>query len=175
MSLPTTLWGNLYDVYTTIPGPTSSNPSASDGPVLGNSAILADGSQVQFMQFVTSTSTAANAALETSGNGNLYKVTATTGTNTLCIAVNDLSGGSATNNNTATSGGIVTVNYCAWVKRKGLAFPLVAASVGAAAIVAPSGTAGVLYAATAGTDLQGNIVNTVVVGGSQAVSPCFMA
>jgi hypothetical protein len=170
MSFPTCNWGNLFDVYTTIPGPTASSPNSSDGPVLGNSTILADGSVVQFVQFVTATSTAANAALIWNGAPTLYKMTASSATNQLLVGVNDLSGGSATNNNTATSGGIVTVNYCAFVKRKGMAFPLVKASAAADAILVTTATAGTL---DAGTD-AGNCVNLVVVGGSAAVSPAFM-
>lgn len=174
MSFPTTLWGNLYDIYTTVPGPTASSPGSSDGPVLGNAASLADGSVVQFMKFVTATSTAANAALIISGNANLYQVTASTAANQQVIAVNDVSGGSASNNNTVSSGGIVTVNYCAWVKRKGIAFPLAKANAGATVMLVSGTTAGILAAAIAGTDIQGNIVNSVVVGGSDAVTYAFM-
>ncbi len=175
MSFPTTLWGNLYDIYSAVPGPTSSSPGSSDGPVLGNAALLADGSLVQFFQFVTATTTAANMALVVSGNANLYKVAASGAVTDLVIAVNDLAGGSATNNNTSTSGGAVLVNYCAWAKRKGLAFPLVKANVAAGVCVSPTATAGTLDTSVAATHMQAMIGNTVVVGGSDAVSPCFMA
>lgn len=175
MSSPTTLWGNSYDIYTTVPGPTSTSPNSSDGPVLGNAARLADGSQIQFMQFVTATTTAANLALILSGTPTLYKVTASTAANQLVVAVNDLAGGSATNVHSATSGAAVLVNYCAWVTRKGLAFPLVKANCAADKILISTTTAGALGPAIAGTDIQGNIVNTVVVGGADAVSPAFMA
>jgi hypothetical protein len=127
------------------------------------------------VQLTTTTSTGANYVLQVGAAWlTSYEMKATSAINQLVIGVNDVSGGSATNNNTATSGSVVTNNYCAWVKVKGLAFALTAASVGAGAIVASSGTAGELYAATAGTDLQGNIVNTIVVGGSAAVSPVFI-
>ena len=172
MSLPTSIWGNTYDVYTSVPGPTSTSPGGSNGPVLGNSAILADGSVIQFLQLVGATNPA-NAALKISV-WTTYKVTPTTATNDLCMAVNDLAGGSASNPNSATSGAAVTQNYCAWVKKGGLAFPLVAASVGAEDVLAPSATAGVLETAVAATHFQSNIVNTVVVGGAQAVSPVYI-
>lgn len=172
MSFPTASWGNSYDVYTAIPGPTSTSPGSSDGPTLGNFSILADYSVIQFLQFVGATNPA-NAAMKIS-TWTDYKITPTTAVNNIAVAVNDLAGGSATNPNSATSGAAVTQNYCAWAKIKGLAFPLCAASVGAGAAVAPSATAGVLYAVTVGTDIQANIVNTVVVGGAQAVSPVYI-
>jgi hypothetical protein len=176
MTFPTSNWGNLYDVYSAIPGPTSSIPGSSDGPTLGNFLLLADFSCAQFVQLTTGPSTPANYALQVGLTWQTdYLMTATTAKNQLVIGVNDLAGGFATNNNTATSGADVPYNYCAWVKIKGLAFALTAASVGQGAIVASSGTPGLLYAATAGTDLQGNIVNTVAVGsGSGAVSPVFL-
>lgn len=171
MSFPTTSWGNSYDIYTTIPGPTSSSPGSSDGPVLGNAQRLADDGMIQFVQFVTATSTAANAALIANTAWTNYKVTASTAASQFLIGVNDLSGGSATNLHTATSGGTVLVNYCAWITRKGLCFPNVKASVAADAILITGTTAGFL---AGGTD-AGQAVNLVVVGGSDAVSSALIA
>lgn len=173
MSFPTTIWGNSYDIYTAVPGPTSSSPGSSDGPVLGNIGILADGTFIQFLQFVGATNPA-NAAMKISTSFVNYKVTPTTATSDLCIAVNDLSGGSASNPHSATSGAAVTQNYCAWATVRGLGFPLTIAAVAAGAVVAPSATAGTLDTAVAATHLQGNLVNTVVVGGSNAASPVYL-
>jgi len=169
MSLPTTQWGNTgvisgttADIYSTLPGPTSSTPGSADGPVLGNYQILADGSAIQFLKF-TATTTQYKACQVGAAWQNAYDVTPTTAANQACIAVNDLAGSTT-----------ITANYYTWGKVKGLAFPLVAASVAAGAVVAPSATSGTLYAATAGTDLQSNIVNTIVVGASAASSPCLI-
>ncbi len=170
MSFPTTSWGNSYDIYTTIPGPTSTSPGSSDGPVLGNSQRLADDGVIQFVQFLTATSTAANMALIGKGAWSSYAVTASSAASQMLIGVNDLSGGSATNQHTATSGGTVLVNYCAWITRKGLCFPLVKANAAADAILITTSTAGKL---DAGTD-AGQAVNLVVVGGSDAVSSALL-
>ena len=174
MSFPTTNCGNTYDVYTTIPGPTASVPNSSDGPVLGNWSLLPDGTAVQFVQFVTATSTAANAALianaaALSTNWS-YLVTSASAANQLLVGVNDLSGGSASNPHSLTSGGVVTVNYCAWITVRGVCFPLVKANAAADAILITTSTLGKL---DAGTD-AGNCVNLVLVGGSDAASPCLL-
>lgn len=173
MSFPTTLWGNTFDIYTAVPGPTASSPSASDGPVLGNAALLADGSLIQFVQFVTATSTLANLAVIASTSFANYKVTASSAANQLVVGVNDLAGGSASNQHSATSGAAVLVNYCAWITRKGLCFPVVKANCAADKILISTVTAGALGPAVAGTDIQGTIVNLVVVGGADAVSPAL--
>jgi hypothetical protein len=167
MPFPTTQWGNQgtlngigADVYSTLPGPSASVPGSADGPVLGNFTVLADGSAVQFLQTVATT--AANVACQISAWQNVYQVTPTTAINQLVVAVNDLALQS------------LTANYFTWFKVRGLAFPLVASATAAKAIVASSATAGTLYAATAGTDLQGDMVNTALVGGSAAASPVYM-
>lgn len=174
MSFPTTLWGNTYDVYSTVPGPTASSPGSSDGPVLGNFAILADGTCIQFMQLVTATSTGAYHALKFSGSPASYLLTDTTAANQQVVAVNDLSGGSASNQHSATSGAAVTHNYCAWVTVRGLCFPLTLNGTAADAFVCSTGTAGQVATVTVGSDIQGNLSNLVLVGGSPASSPSFL-
>jgi hypothetical protein len=175
MSLPTTLWGIIGNplfptsstnptatVYQTAPGPNTTTPSSADGPVLGNFAILLDGTFVQFLQ--ASGSIASNAACRlTLPWQSVFQVQATSAVGQICMAVND------------RSQAALSANYCTFFTLRGLAFPLVAASVAAGAIVAPSGTAGTLYAATVGTDGQWTMENTVVVpGGGAALSPVYL-
>lgn len=174
MPWPTTSWGGqgnpLYpttstnpaaEVYPSVPGVTTTTPNSADGPAPGNISILADGTFIQFL--IAAATIAANVACITSGVWqNTFKVTPCTAINQLVMAINDRTGVS------------VTVNQCTWFTTRGLAFPLVAASVAANKIVASSGTAGVLYAATPGTDLQSSMWNTVVVGGAQAASPVYL-
>ena len=170
MTLPTSLWGNfgntLYtgfptaDVYSVLPGPTTTTPGSSDGPHLGDWGVLEDGTEIQFLQTVATT--ANYAACKASVWKNAYEVTPTTAVGNICYAVNDRAGQS------------LTANYYTWFTKRGLAFPLVAASVGAAAVVAPSSTGGTLYAATVGTDGQWNLQNTVAVGGTAASSPVLI-
>lgn len=179
MPFPTTQWGNIgntlqafgasnpgADVYAAIPGPSATVPGSADGPVLGNFQLLADGTCVQFLQAVAST--AKSAALIISVWKNVFQVTPSTSINQLVIAVNDRS-------NTVLSTLFSTANYgCSWFTVKGLAFILTAASVNAQTIVASSSTTGVVYGATAGTDLQSNMVNTVTTTGA-AISPVFIS
>lgn len=172
MSLPTSNWGNIgsgfpvvspngADVYTTPPGPSTSVPGSANGPILGNYTILADGTAVQFLKALGAI--ALNAACRVSSWPNAYVVQPTSAINQECIAVND------------RGLTVLSANYCTWFTRKGLAYPLTAAAVAAGAIVAPSSVSGTLYAATAGTDLQSNMVNTVVVGGAAAASPVLIS
>lgn len=167
MTVPTTAWGNFSDIYTAIPGPTATSPGSSDGPVLGNAFQLSDGTMVQFLQF-TGTTTANQACKFGATWATDYKVLPTTATSSPVIAVNDRSG------STYPTGASVTATYCAWGTVKGLCYPLAAATTAANAFVAASGTAGVVETAVAATHFQGNMVNTVIVGGSQAASPCYI-
>ncbi len=173
MAFPTSQWGNIgntlaatqvgADVYTTIPGPSASTPGSADGPVLGNFQVLADGTFIQFLQ-ATATfnkNLAGKVATATAWQNNFVTIP-TAAANDLVICINDRG---LTN---------LSASYCTWFTMRGLAFAQTAASVAAGKIVAASGTAGTLYGATAGTDLQGNMVNTVVVGGSAAVSPVYI-
>jgi hypothetical protein len=170
MPFPTTQWGNVgnpaaatptyADVYTTAPGPNATTPNSADGPVLGNFQTLADGTEIQFLQAVGAI--AKNASCVLSSWQNAFVVAQTTAATQLAIAVND-------RGNT-----ILAASYCTWFTREGLAFPLVAASTAANAALAPSATAGVLAITVPGTTNQANIVNAVVVGGSQAVSPAII-
>lgn len=178
MSFPTSQWGNSgytlgfptaqtqvqqADAYSVYPGQSATVPSAGAGPLVGNYTLLPDGTQVQFLQ-ATATfnkNLAGKIATATVWQNNFATIP-TAAANDLVICVNDRS---ALN---------LTANYYSWFTVKGLAFAQTAASVAAGKIVASSATAGTLYGATAGTDLQGTIVNTVVVGGSAAVSPVLM-
>jgi hypothetical protein len=173
MPFPTTQWGNIgntlaatqvsCDVYTAIPGPSATTPGSASSPVLGNFQLLADGTFVQFLQ-ATATfnkSLAGKVATATAWQNNFVTIP-TAAANDLVICINDR----ALANLAASS--------CAWFTERGLAFPLTLNGVAAGKIVAASGVAGQLYGATAGTDLQGNMVNTVLVGGSPAASPVYM-
>jgi hypothetical protein len=134
---------------------------------LGMTEILFDGSFVQFLQFVATT--AANKACTVSGNATAYTVTPTSAAEQLVQCVNDRCGG-------GLGGTIVSVaaNDYAWGTIRGISYPLVAASAAANKFVVSSSTSGTLAVYTAGTDIQGNIYNTVVVGGSAAASPCLI-
>lgn len=177
MALPTTQWGNVgntlqaftaqnpsADVYLSIPGPNATTPGSSDGPVLGNFQCLADGTFVQFLQATATFNKqlAGKVATATAWQSNFVTIP-TAAANDLIVCINDRGGQN------------LAPLSCTWFTMRGLAFCQVAASVAAGKIVASSGTTGVLYGATAGTDLQGSIVNTVVVGGAQALSPVYWA
>jgi hypothetical protein len=173
MPFPTAQWGNQgtlgslgADVYSSLPGPSASTPGSADGPVLGNFSLLADGSAVQFLQAYASTPL--NSAMYIQTWQTNYQVRPTTAANQMVVAVNDLSLVAMT---TAYS-----TNFygCTWFKVKGLAFPLVNATVAANIFVASSTEVGTLAAVVVGTDIQANIVNTVLVGASDAASPCFI-
>jgi hypothetical protein len=171
MPFPTTQWGNIgnpldssattADVYSTRPGPSATTPGSANGPVLGNLQILADGTFVQFLKTVATTTY--NQALSFSDWESEFQVTPTS-TNDFVVAVNDRAGSTT-----------ITANYFSWFTVKGLAFALCEANVPARDVVAAGATAGVLAAAVAATHLQGNIANTVVVGGAQAASPVFIS
>jgi hypothetical protein len=173
MAFPTTQWGNIgntlastqvsADVYTAIPGQNATTPGSADGPILGNFQLLADGTFVQFLQALATfnKNLAGKVATATAWQNNFVTIP-TAAANDLVICINDRSLANLTN------------TYCSWFTLRGLTFAQTAASVAAGKIVAASGTAGTLYGATAGTDLQGNMVNTVVVGGSAAVSPVYI-
>src|SRR6202034_707083 len=100
--------------------------------------------------------TAPNAAVHLSAWQNAYQVTPTTAALQPVLGCNDQSGIS------------VTANFCGWMKTSGLMFPLVAASVAKEAVVVSSATVGTLAAAVAGTSIEFDLVNTVVVGGAAA-------
>jgi hypothetical protein len=126
-------------------------------------SILADGTFVQFL--VAKGAIAANAACTfatATAWQNNFGVIATAAINTLVIAVND-----------RALAALVSGN-CTWFTERGLAFATTAATVAAGKIVAASSVAGTLYGATAGTDLQGNMANTVLVGASAATSPVYI-
>lgn len=160
MPFPTSSWGqaNWSDQYTALP--------TGSGLQLGSTELLFDGSMVQFFQFVASTT--ANKACTFSGSSLAYTVTPTSATLQYAVTCNDRSGG-------GLAGTITTVaaNSYAWGTIKGTGYPLVTASVAAGTFVVTSSTSGLLKATTAGTDLQANLYNTVVVGGSNAASPVF--
>lgn len=173
MSFPTTQWGNVgntlastqvsADIYPIVPGPSATVPGSADGPVLGNFQILADGTFIQFLQ-VTATfnkNLAGKVATATAWQNNFATIP-TAAANDMVVCINDRG-----------LANLASAN-CTWFTMRGLTFAQTAASVAAGRIVASSGTAGTLYGATAGTDLQGDMVNTVVVGGSAAVSPVYM-
>lgn len=178
MSFPTTQWGNVgntlqafsstnpsADVYTAIPGPSATTPGSASSPVLGNFQILADGTFVQFLQTLATFNKALVGKINTTTTfwQNNFVVIPTAGVNELAMCVNDRS-----NTNLASAS-------CTWFTLRGLTFAQVAASTATNKILAASATAGTLYAATAGTDLQGStFTNTVVVGGSAAPSPVYM-
>ena len=159
MGVPTSQWGNPSDVYSTVPN--SSSTTMGDGPILGNYQIYAaDGTVIKFVQYVLAT--AANKAVHLSTAWqNAYQVTPTTAALQPVLGVND------------QSGITISANYCGWMTVSGLMFPLCAASTAKEAVVVSSTTNGTLVAYTPGTDIDSSIVNTVVVGGSAAASPCY--
>lgn len=174
MSSPTSMWGNygnpLYattlqnptaDIYPNVPGVTTTTPNSTDGPPLGQNVVLPDGTFTQFLQAVGTL--AASAACIISGAWqNNFVVTPLTAINQLVVGVND------------RGGAALAANNCTWFTTRGLAFPLTAATTAAGKIVASSAVSGTLYGATPGTDMQGNMVNTVLVGGSVAASPVYI-
>lgn len=173
MSVPTSQWGSVGTgtpvanpngalVFQTPPGPNTTTPGSSNGPNLGDYQYLTDGTRVQFLKALGAVALNAACKISTWANG-AFTVTPTAAINKLVVAVND------------RGLTVLAANYCTWFTVKGLAYPLVAASVAADTIVAASAVSGTLYAATAGTDLQGNMVNTVVVGGAAAASPVFIS
>lgn len=175
MALPTSQWGNTgvnlfasiaagnfsADVYSTAPGPTTTTPGSADGPILGNYQTLADGTFVQFLQ--ASGTIAAYAAVKPTLPWQLaYQVSATGAANDFVIAAND------------RSFAALSANNCTWFTLRGLAFPLVAASVSTVRVAQTDTTAGTLKAAVAGTNFQSNLYNTVAVGsGGAAASPVY--
>ncbi len=171
MPFPTTQWGNIgnplnssaptADVYSTQPGPSASVPGSANGPVLGNTQILADGTFVMFLKTVATTTY--NQCLTFDDWQSAFEVTPTA-VNNFVVAVNDRAGSTT-----------ITANYFSWFTTKGLAFALCEANAAAKAVMAAGATAGVLAQAVAATHLQGNIANTVVVGGQQAASPVFIS
>jgi hypothetical protein len=123
---------------------------------------LLDGTFVQFLQ--ASAIIAANLACQITNPWQLlYQVKPTAAVGNIMMAVNDRSQAS------------MSANYCTWFTRYGLAFPKTLNGTAAGAIVAPSTVSGQLYTATVGTDGQWNLENTVLVGGSPAASPVFIA
>lgn len=173
MSFPTTQWGNVgntlastqisADIYTSIPGPSATVPGSADGPVLGNFQWLPDGTFIQFLQ-ATATfnkNLVGKVATATAWQNNFVTIP-TAAANDLVICVNDRG-----------LANLVALS-CTWFTMRGLAFAQTLNAVAAGKIVAASGVAGQLYGATAGTDLQGNMVNTVLVGGAPASSPVYM-
>lgn len=177
MSFPTTQWGNVgntlqafsgtnpsADNYLSIPGPSATVPGSASSPVLGNFVYAADGTFIQFLQVLATFNKNLVGKINTTTTfwQNNFVVIPTAGVNELVMCVNDRS-----NVNMASAS-------CSWFTLRGLAFAQTAASVATNKIVAASATAGTLYAATAGTDLQGTMTNTVVVGGSAASSPVYM-
>lgn len=178
MSVPTSTWGNTgYTLgfptaltqtqqatsWSSFPGPTATVPGSSDGPPLGQAIILPDYTTVQAL--VAGATTAFSLATKVSTAvawQNNFTVIPTAAANDLVVAINDRSGIS------------LSANYFTWFTIKGLAFPLTLNATAAGKIVAASGVSGQLYGATAGTDLQGTMVNTVLVGASPAASPVLM-
>jgi hypothetical protein len=162
MPFPTSSYGqpNWSDVYTAIPPGSGLQP--------GSTELLFDGSFVQFLLF--STSGVAGAGMTGIAPwANTYSIATTTTANVIQIwAINDRNGGGL-----GTSNATVASTSYAWCTIKGLAFPFTTASTAALKYLVSSGTAGLLAAATAGTSLQANIWNTVVVGGSNAQSPAL--
>ncbi len=100
-------------------------------------------------------------ALVFSGNVNLYQVVASSAANQLVVGCNDLSGQT------------IPIAGFFWMTIKGPANFLCLNATAAGAIVNSSATTGQLATGvTAGA--QTNITNTVLVGGSPALSPCWM-
>lgn len=176
MAFPTTQIGNIgntlqaftaqnpsADVYLSLPGPSATVPGSASTPVIGNFSILADGTFVQFLQALATFNKGlvGKVATATAWQNNFVTIP-TAAVNDLVICVND-----RCNQNLAA-------NSCTWFTLRGLAFAQTLNAVAAGKIVAASGVAGQLYGATAGTDNQGDIVNTVLVGGSAAISPVYM-
>jgi hypothetical protein len=116
-----------------------------------------DGSAIQFVQYVATT--ASFAAVHLSAWQNAYQVTPTTATLQPVLGCNDQSLIS------------ITANYCGWMKTSGLMFPLCAAATAKEAVVVSSATLGTLTTVTAGTSVEFDLVNTVLVGGVAASSP----
>lgn len=159
MALPSSSWGqsNWSDVYTAIP--------TGSGLPLGQVEMLYDGSFVQFLQFVAST--AANKACTISGSAINYQVTPTTAAEQLVLTCNDRSGGGLNTSNVT-----IAANSYGWATIRGIGYPLLTAATAAGKFVVSTSTSGTLSAFTAGTDIQSNIYNTVLVGASAASSPC---
>lgn len=160
MPFPTSTWGqpNFSDQYTALP--------TGSGLQLGSTEFLFDGTLVQFFQFLASTT--ANKACTFSGSSLAYTVTPTTATLQFVLTCNDRSGG-------GLAGTITTVaaNSYAWGTVRGTGYPLVTASVAAGKFQCSTATSGLLNTVTAGTDIQSNLYNTVIVGGSNAASPVY--
>lgn len=160
MATPTASWGqpNWSDVYTALP--------VGSGLQLGQTELLFDGSLVQFLQFVATT--AANKACTISGSSVAYTVTPSTAALQLVLTANDRSGGGVGGTNVS-----VAANSYAWGTIKGTGYPLCTASTAAGKFMVSTTTSGLLAAYTAGTDIDSHIYNSVVVGGSNAASPCY--
>lgn len=169
MPFPTTQWGNIgnplnssaptADIYSTQPGPSASVPGSANGPVLGNYQILADGTAVQFLK--TTATTPINSAM-TTNTWTSFQVTPTTGVNQGVVAAND-----------RTSSTSVTANYYTWFTVRGLAYILCKATLAKNAMASSSATGGTLDGTAVGS-YQGNLVNTILVGGSDAASPVLI-
>jgi hypothetical protein len=161
MPTPTSSWGqpNWSDVYTALP--------LGSGLQLGQGELLYDGSIVEFFQFLAST--AAGNACTPSGSSALYTVTPTTAALQLVQVINDRSGAGLYGTNST-----IAANSYAWGTVRGNCFPLLLNATAAGKFVISTVTTGQLKAYTVGTDIQANIYNTVLVGGSPAQSPCVM-
>lgn len=165
MPLPTSTIGNVgnpldsnnkgADVYTSVP-----TVGSGEGPALGEHQILADGTFIQFLKAVATT--AANLAVMISAWQSVFQVTPTTATGQGVLGVNDRSLSSLSN------------GYCTWFTLRGLAFPKVKANVAAQAPVGSSATSGTLDTASAANTGDRVMINTVVVGGADAVSPVYI-
>ena len=141
------------------------------GLQLGSTELLFDGSLVQFFQFVATT--AANKACTFSGSGLAYTVTPSTAALQYVVTANDRSGATAAAGGLGGTNVSIAANSYAWGTIRGIGYPLVTASVVAGKFQVSTTTSGTLNTSTAGTDLQGNLYNTVTVGGTAAASPVF--
>lgn len=140
----------------------SAAPTVGQGPALGTVEILADGTFVQFLK--TLANTAVNLACRPSATPVNFTVTPTTAADQFVLAINDRS---------LTA--LTTTNAWTWFTTRGICFPKVNAAVAADVPVASSAETGILD--TQGANALGArpIVNLVLVGASDAASPCLMA
>jgi hypothetical protein len=142
-------------------------PVEGSGQLPGFKVQLFDNSAVQYLKWTDSGGYVVGAVVApvtgTSGFPTAYNVTNVGTANTqLCYSMND------------RSGVALTQNQFAWGSVYGLCNPLCLASVAAGAFLVSSATTGTVRAATAGTSIQGNWYNLVVVGGSNAQTPAVI-
>lgn len=164
---PTSIYGQLSDVYGTAVTQYNTAPNLSGFPsgaglILGQRGILFDFTETTMCSVGVGGAIQFAALTYTVGGSNAYTALIQTTTANIIpiVAVNDRAGSTA----------LVANNY-AWMTTRGLTLPLVAASQTAPKTLCSSTTTGQLVAVTAGTSTQFNIfqLNTTTTAGS---TPC---